>query len=152
MELMAAKRVARDGTVSFWIYYEDTHCYGTNRTLLIEELLFLIDGDRINLKCYDTDLRYGNSSIREWAWFKVTPEILKKVSYANTVKYRLVGRQMSHDDKFDKQLFDWFRNFFITHVQAYTQKNPRSPQSHSKAEKNFPEGGKEGDFCLSLDS
>lgn len=88
-----------------------------------ESLILLVDGERMGFRGKGSwshrDIGILHGTITEKAWYNVTPEQLKKIAYANSVKVKVVGSQHHIKRGFTKENFSNFRRFCKEYIESY---------------------------------
>ncbi len=85
-----------------------------------ESLVFLVDGERIGLtgKGSSKHREVLSGTIVEKAWYTITPEQLKKIAFANSVKGKLTGSQYFTELSLSEDNIKNFRSFYLEFVEG----------------------------------
>lgn len=88
-----------------------------------ESTILLIDGERFGLTCETTDIKrevktsYNKPYCSEQAYYKVTSELLKKISTAKEIKIKVVGQNDLILKDFEPDNINNLRAFYLQYVK-----------------------------------
>lgn len=89
-----------------------------------ESTILLIDGERFGLACETTDIKrdvrttsYNKPYCSEQAYYKVTSELLKKISTAKEIKIKVVGQNDIILKDFEPDNINNLRAFYLQYVK-----------------------------------
>ena len=91
-----------------------------------ESLVFLVDGERIGLTSNGSSKNrkvISGGTIVEKAWYTLTPEQLKKIAFATSVRGKLTGRNSFTTLSLSEANLKSFRNFYIEFVEGISMEN-----------------------------
>jgi hypothetical protein len=122
MEIRQVK--TKDASIYYWL----TITYDGAEWFFIDEgksLVLLIDGEKVTLTVdnsgieRDLDPSGKGAYIHERALYSITPSQIKKIAYANEVKFRIYGGNFKHslDGKLSKENFQILQVFYIAVVE-----------------------------------